>query len=733
MRNRLLNFAIQFLNVMKKQLFSLLAFFIVCVNLYADKGMWIPSKVDSSLLKLKGLEISYSDIFSSDPGSLKDAVVLFGGGCTGEIVSEQGLIFTNHHCGYSYVVKHSDTINDYLNNGFWAKNMSEEKPNPGLKVSVVESYQEVTQMVLKGIDPQMSEAQRDSIAGANISAFHAKIRKQPFYEYLILPFYQGNAFYFITLKTFKDIRLVAAPPRCIGEFGRESDNWMWPRHSGDFSVFRIYADSLNKPSTYSPSNIPFQSKKHFKINLSGINQGDFTMVYGFPGRTMQYETNKGVEVYTQHANPLRMAYRKTYLDILSKYMNASNADMLNYTSKYNRVANYYKKMKGQQMGLDKVGISTIKKTLQKQAVQRDAPSKNHKVKSIIDSLNKLHVDYIPIAKELVYLYESKQMMQVLSFPLSLQNIEEDTNTDKLGLLLAQLEKSNQMLMSPKKNKALEKEAFLSILSLSKEHLNASTDFDAFRFSKHFLEQHKDLSPEALYEAFYQKSIITNTTQLQKWMDKPSKTTYKKVKEALEQDLAFQFIRDHRNHYNAILTLRAPIQKKIQALDRQYMKALMSLFPEQKFYPNANSTLRLAYGEVDGYTNYQGKDVSYFTTTASLLEKHQQNMNNPEYTLIEPVKKVLSAKDFAPYGKDYVNTCFIATNHTTGGNSGSPVLNKNGELIGINFDRSWESTMSDFYFNPDICRNISVDIRYVLFLIDKLGGMDYLINELDIIQ
>lgn len=717
----------QSITMIKKLLtFHIVLFLLFSISeSYADEGMWIPSEIDSSILDLESLNITLEDIYSVKQSSLKDAVVLFGGGCTGEIVSKNGLLFTNHHCGYSYVVKHSDTINDYLNNGFWAHSYDEELINPGLTVSIVQYMTEVTDKIVYNLSDTMSMEKRNKVANQNIQDLLKNRSKLTDSELFVIPFYEGNAFYLISLITYKDIRLVGAPPRCIGEFGQESDNWMWPRHSGDFSVFRIYADSSNQPSDYNASNQPYRPQKHLNINTNGVKENDFTMVYGFPGRTFEYLTSYEVNQRINKVNPLRIQYREAYLDILKNYMSKSKSDLLTYTSKYNRVSNYYKKMIGQNMGLEKVNILMKKQNFEKLCAERDPGTLPYHYKKVLTDIGTLINEKEEFALENVSQYELSQMIGALNKHFSLY--DNSGNPMTKDELISQLNSAKGVLTNPKKNQKLEKEVFFELMNL---YLNAPRN-KANAFFEKYLNDRYNGNLHELYRDVYENSILVNDKKYEKLIHKNAKSIVKTFSKDPLYILSQAF---HNSEYQKFEQEDKVISEKLEVLDRQYMYLIKYLVPERKYYPNANSTLRLAHGNIKGYTNYSNEEMPYYTSAKSLLEKHASEAHkNSEYFILEDYLNLLESGNFAPYGKEDLNVCFIATNHTTGGNSGSPVLNKNGELIGINFDRSWESTMSDFYYNPEICRNIAVDIRYILFVIDKYAHCQHIIKDLSIVN
>ncbi len=692
----------------------------------AEEGMRIPFEVDIEHLKSLGFELSKEDLYSENELSLKDAIVLFGGGCTGEVVSKDGLIFTNHHCGYSSIVAHSDTNNDYLTKGFWANSYQEELENPGLTVAFVREFKKVTDVVLKGTDPIQPAAKRDSIIESNLKNLEKKYKASTKFDIQIKPFYNGEEYYLILLETFKDIRLVGAPPLCVGNYGGDYDNWMWPRHTADFSVFRIYADSLNNPTPYSKKNRPYQAKKHLKIATGGVKENDFTMVYGFPGHTTEYLSAEGVKQVTEVTNPIKIDLRAKYLDILKSYMDKSEVDMLRYTNQYNRVSNYYKKMIGQNIGLEKVNIAAIKLNYDQNLIKY--AQERHMDTGIFRDLKTGYENYRKYSYELEYMTELNALLPVVKSQKKLNKLIAYMNTyknSKTDSLIKTTIKEIHSILLVNKNLALEKQVFASII---KSYVSQDTNVVKQGFI-HYLNVNYQNNIDALTDEIYNKSIFTLG------FDEKLIQKTKKLSNMLEKDpyilfLTALFNPERQAYYKQFENLR----DKIELLESDYMKYQLALDKNKSFYPDANSTLRVTYGKVKNYNLFSGGKSAMQTTSSSLLQTASTNKNITEYQLIPSFLKIMQEKKFAPYFKDTVmDLCFTASNHTTGGNSGSPVLNAKGNLIGINFDRSWESTMSDIYYQEDICRNIAVDIRYILFIIDNYAHCKHIINELELVE
>lgn len=698
---------------------------------YADEGMWIPmllQQLNEQEMRSMGLRLTAEDIYSINKSSLKDAVVLFGGGCTAEIVSDQGLILTNHHCGISFVQSHSSLEHDYLANGFWAKNKPDELPCPGLSVTLLIRMEEVTEKVLNGVNDQMNEKKRDSICSANIKQIEKEAVKATHYEAKVKAFYYGNVFYLFVTEVFKDIRLAGAPPANIGQFGGDTDNWMWPRHTGDFSVFRIYTDKEGKPAEYSKENIPYKPKFHFQISMKGYQEGDFTFVYGYPGTTQEYITSYAVELISQVENPIRITLRDIRLTAMDKYMNESRLTRLEYTAKSASIANGWKKWQGEDKGLKRLRVIQKKKeqeALFQQWVDKDAGRKA-RYGTLLAEMEKTISEYKVYDKAIIYYNEVGNGIEILRFARqfnTLINISREKNSKKedVGKVVVQMRKSAQGFF---KNyyPAIDREILPRLL---REYVINTEDFYLPQYLKAY-----DISSTGHYEAIndqiFSRSFLVSESRVMHFLDKYKKKNFKKI----QKDPAFKLAMDMSDIIAMKVTDKlAEYRKKIDSLQRIYMKAQIEMAAGKRMYPDANLSLRLTYGKVKSYNSVDAIHYQYFTTIDGIMEKEDTTIYD---MVVDPrLKELFRKKDYGPYadtdGK--VHTCFITSNHTTGGNSGSPVLNADGQLIGINFDRCWEGTMSDIQYDPEQCRNISLDIRYCLFVIDKVCGARSLVEEM----
>ncbi|QII70414.1 S46 family peptidase [Apibacter sp. B3706] len=689
-------------------------------------GMWIPNQLNEKEMKELGMKISSKQIFNTYNPSIKDAVAHFGGGCTSEVISPKGLLLTNHHCGYYSIQSHSTVTNDLLTHGFWAYNYEEEKPNEGLKATFIVDIIDVTSQILLGISDNFTEQQRNIIIKNNINKISSTIKKEDYQDIAILPFYNGNQYYAFITETYEDIRLVGAPPSSIGKYGSDTDNWMWPRHTGDFSLFRIYADKNNHPAKYSKDNIPYTPKYYLPISIKEKKENDFSFVYGFPGRTQEYLPASAIEQLLEITNPSRITLRNESLKILDHAMRENKEIKIKYAAKYASIANGWKKWIGENQGLLKSNAIEKRKEYENQLVEQsqinlDTKNKNQ---SLVNALNDLYKNNSRYNKAYTYFnevfYSNSETFRMAYLVSNLLNAsDQDFETIKLRVI--------KNVSSIYKNYDSELDKKVSSKMLSMYSMNIEPRFQ--------VAGHEDFEKESSCNIYltdlWKNSYITRKKgDLISILSSDSKEN---IKYKLKDDAVLNFITPYIEMYRRkILPFHDDFDKKNDSLQRNYMNAQLKSFPSKKFFPDANSTLRVTYGKIDGYTPKDGVYYKPFTTLSGVIEKYIPD--DYEFNLPKKLITLYKQKNFGPYSQNgdiIVN--YIATNHTTGGNSGSPAFDAHGNLVGLNFDRVWEGTMSDINYDPSICRNIMVDIRYILFIIDKYAGAQRLIDEMKIVK
>ena len=705
------------MSYMKKVLLMLVAAVLV-LPASADEGMWIPMLLqrNEAAMQKAGMRISAKDIYDINHASLKDAVLLFGSGCTGEFVSDEGLLLTNHHCGYSYIVKHSSVEHDYLTNGFWAMSRDQEIPCPGLTVTRLVRMEDVTAQVLEGVNDETSEQDREKIVAKNIAAVSAKAVEGTHYKAVIKPFYYGNQYFMYINEVFTDVRLVGAPPSNIGKFGGDTDNWMWPRHTGDFSMFRVYARDC-KPADFSKDNTPYRPLKHLQISLKGVDEGDFTFVFGYPGTTRRYVTHDYVDLAANVENPVRIALRDIRLAHYNTAMQQSPAQRLKYASRVASIANGWKKWQGESLGIER--LHGVEQKLEQEAAFRKWAQDKPQYRDVLDELEVNYNLLREVELEWTYFSEAVLASDFMQRAMRLWRIQRSSDESLVESMLADSRKyfEDFDLHSP-----VDESIFLETFLYMWER----------GFAPYMNQKHSSAAElEKTLKKVYANSVLNNPKKLEKLLSMKREKMIHAIgtdpaMDIFSQAYNFCYSDRKRQQYNEA-------NDNIQRLMRTYVRGMMEQYPDSNFFPDANLTLRVAYGHVEGF---RPKDATYYTaysTIDGIMEK--ENPEVYDYRVETRLKELWQKKDYGQYAnkKGELPVAFIATNHTTGGNSGSPVLNAEGQLVGINFDRCWEGTMSDLLFDPAYCRNISLDIRYCLFIIDKFAGARHLVDEMTLVE
>lgn len=701
---------------------------------FADEGMWIPmllEKMNEKDMSRLGMRITASDIYDINNSSMKDAIFLFGGGCTASAISAEGLLLTNHHCGYGAIQRLSTIENDMLTNGFWAVGRQDELYCPGLTVTRLVKMEDVTTAALSGVTDDLTEEARAEIIEKNIKEIKDEATKDTHYEAVVKPFFYGNQYYLFVNEIFKDIRLVGAPPSSIGNFGGDSDNWMWPRHTGDFSLFRIYSNQNNQPAEYSEDNVPYKPLYVLPISIKGVEENDFTFVFGFPGRTEEYLPSYAIEMITQIQNPTRINLRRQKLDIYESFMTQDELVKLQYSNKQKGLANAWKKWIGENNGIQKLNGIDKKKEYElrfQQWIDQSAERKE-KYGNILSKLKDTYEILGGLQLEFSYLLEAGldiEIVKVARMTFGLKNLseKEETTQDEIQ---KEIEKSKKQLLAFYKDyhQPIDRQIFISMLQNYRKAIETKKSPAVFDIiDKKFKG---DISLYADY--VFKKSMFANRTTAISFVENFKLSRLKR----LIKDPGFQLANGLMDHYrNQLMPALSKTNSDKDSLMRLYMRAQMEFEPERRFYPDANSTLRVAYGSVKSFYPRDAVFYEKQTTIEGIMEK--EDPKNEDYIVDGRLKTLYQTKDFGRYAHNgTLPICFIASNHTTGGNSGSPVFNGNGQLVGLNFDRVWEGTMSDLMFDPEQCRNIMLDMRYCLFLIDKYAGARHLLDEMIVIE
>ena len=692
----------------------------------AKEGIWIPTllnKYNIEEMKQMGFKLTAEDIYSVNKASMKDAVVLFGTGCTGELISGDGLLITNHHCGFDAIQNHSSLEHDYLTNGFWAKNHQEELPNAELSVRFLNRMEDVSAQVLSGTEGQPVDSV-SVIINRNTKQITSKAAEEGKFEATVQPLFYGNQYFLYVYEVYTDVRLVGAPPTAIGKFGGDTDNWMWPRHTGDFSYFRIYANKDNQPAKYSPDNVPYKPKKFFKISIKGVQPNDFTLVFGYPGKTQEYLPSQAIRQIMEQGDPDKIKIRDLKLKLLSANMNKDPEVRIQYAAKYASTSNAWKKWQGEVKGLKRLNAIDAKLKFEsefKDWVEAN-PERKSKYGEVLPNFEKLYSQIAGYTKANDYYSEivlrGTDIFSIISFFDAIDKSWPSLSpADQQKIRKAIQPKLNEYFNEY--NRATDEKVFAALLSLYAKNMDQSL------LPEDFIKLMNKISQEELISKIYQKSIFSDRAKLTEITSALNAKSFKTI----SHDPVFKIFRSLKKQFDSkVEPYYTSIQKQIDGNMKTYMAGIMEMNKSKSMWPDANKTLRVSYGKVEGYDPMDGVTYFYYTTLEGIMQK-----DNPaiyDYNVPQGLRNLFQYKDYGRFGKDgQMNVCFIASNHTTGGNSGSPVIDANGNLIGVNFDRCWEGTMSDLMFDPDRCRNIILDIRYALFITEKLGGAGYLLNEM----
>ncbi|MGM0647853.1 MAG: S46 family peptidase, partial [Bacteroidota bacterium] len=698
-------------------------------SLKADEGMWLPllvERLNYADMQKMGLELTPEEIYSVNQSSLKDAIVQFDNGCTGEIISGKGLILTNHHCGHGRIQAHSTPEHDYLTDGFWAMSLEEELPNEGLTVSFLIRMEEVTGKVLNGVNATMTEAERQKKIRENMDIISKEATKDTDYKASIKSFFDGNEYYMFIMEEYQDVRLVGAPPSSIGNFGGDTDNWMWPRHTGDFSMFRVYTAPDGSPAKYSKDNIPMKPKHHLPVSIDGVKKGDFSMIMGYPGGTDRYMTSFGIQQNLDKMYPTRIKIRRKKLDIMEKYMKQSDKVRIQYASKRDQVANYWKNFIGMKKGLIDLKVPQKKAELENKLTEwiERTPERKEKYGNALKHIEDAYKVLNQYAVHQYYFIEAiYQGPEVFGFSRNFETVEGLLEKEDMASVKEFMQEMDEDVKKFFKDyyKAIDRDIMAAMFEMYDQDVPEEMQPEMFKK----LVKKKKGNYQKMAEDIYEGSMFDDQKKLSEWMEDPDLKTLTKDPVYQLQDAFF------KNYFGIRGQLNTAQMQKTKGR-RLFMEALRTMESDISFYPDANFTMRLTYGKVKGYEPRDAVDYLHYTTLHGIMEK--EDPDNPEFIVPEKLKQIYERKDYGLYGEgEVMKVCFLTNHDITGGNSGSPVIDGKGRLIGLAFDGNWEAMSGDIAFEPELQRTINVDIRYVLLIIDKFAGAQNLIDEMDIVR
>ncbi len=699
---------------------------------HADEGMWLMmfiKRLNEADMQKEGLKLTAEEIYDVNHSSVKDAIVVLGGGfCTAEVVSNDGLMLTNHHCGYEAVQQHSTVEHDYLTDGFWAMNHNEELPNEGLTASFLVRMEDVGDK----IKPQLSDTMSEETRTATIKKITDKLKEENNekgrYKVDIKSFFNGNEFYMFVLEVFKDVRLVGAPPSAIGKFGGDTDNWMWPRQTGDFSMLRVYSDKDGKPAVYSKDNVPYHPKHFLPVSIAGIKKDDFAMIMGYPGKTDRYLTSAGVQLAIDQTNPAIVKIRTKKLELMKQDMNASDKIRIMYAAQYAKTSNYWKYFIGQTKGLKRLRTAEQKAALENQFTDwaNSTPAIKAKYGNVVSEINSAYNDMRKVNLAKWYLQEAIFGTQILTIANSYQGLEKvlsnkEAKPEEIKAATEPLKEAAKEFYK-EFNPPTDQKVFAALMEMYSKEVSKEQQAPLFAMvEKKFKGNYNEYAEEV-----FEHSMFANEQKLNDFLADPS---LKKLK----KDMAYEAVSEIYNHY--VANVRPQVRSAQGRIDknmRLFVDGLRQMMPEKKFYPDANSTMRLSYGTVEDYIPMDAARYDYYTTIDGIMEK-MDNENN-DFVVPNRLVELYKKKDYGRYGEGgTLKVNFLTTNDITGGNSGSPVINGKGELIGIAFDGNWEAMSGDIAYDEKLKRTICVDIRYVLWVIDKYAGAGYLVNEMKVVN
>lgn len=683
----------------------------------------------------KGLKLTPEQIYSINNSSIKDAIVGLGqpgwdgafNFCTGEIISKEGLFLTNHHCGYGSIQQLSSDENNYLRDGFWAMDREKELP-AGFVVHILQRMDDVSKAVLEDIDDSMSDTERGKLIRSRVDSIKKAVEGDSHYKAVIKPFFKGNEYYMFIYEVFQDVRFVGAPPSSIGKFGGDTDNWMWPRHTGDFSMFRIYADKDNKPAAYSKDNVPYKPKHHLPVSIKGVEKDDYAMIFGFPGSTDRFLTSHGVKLATDIDQPARVMIRRKKLDLYEEQMNTDASVKLKYASKHSGVSNYWKYFKGQTAGLKRLKVYEQKKAQEEDFMKWVNADSKRKTK--YDSVFTIYENAYEVLSKYqlsnTFLSEAIIGVEILKFSRSFNGLKAalESKTVPEEKIVGMTEGLRGQAKAHFKDyvQSIDRKVLAAMLKMYYEELPAELQSPWFR---EYVEKNK-MDFNSISDKVFAKSVLATEESVMEFLDNPkAKTLAKDPAVMLMSKMIEHYSKNHRVAIGAA-------NKSLAKARRLYVGGLRVMNPDKSYAPDANSTMRVTYGQVLDYFPRDAVYYNFYTTLDGVMEK--EDPTNPEFEVDPKLKELWKKKDYGRYGKDgKLVVCFISNNDITGGNSGSPVINGNGELIGTAFDGNWEAMSGDIAFEPDLQRTISVDIRYTLFIVDKFAGAGHLIEEMTIVE